>query len=423
MTQALFSKNRLQTTPARLRTWSVVLSVLLGISAILGVLAARDLNASASEIRDNIGPVAIETQGLVASIAEADAASTSVFLSGIDGGTEDRQQRGLYERAINRAPRQIESISARLAVDDPAHLPLQTAGSQLTDYAGTVERARVRNLEGLDDATDELQDALLLAGGDGGMLQNVGLVNAQNTARLETGVQASTVLVIAAAVALVVTILALLIAQLRLRKLTKRSFNPGLVLATIAAVAALAWISLSTVTMVLDLTRAADDGYDSIEIVGQLQTEAFAFRTNEARAIIGAQNFSQAQRDDALVTVDGLLTEVAQAADTVREQSAAALLQTRWGRYIATSDAIDQQLGLGNGPAARALAIEASNDDFNGFNTTLEAILLSNRDQFNIGVESANDRLRFLSIAMVLLPLLGAVFVLAGYQPRINEYW
>ena len=88
-----------------------------------------------------------------------------------------------------------------------------------------------------------------------------------------------------------------------------------------------------------------------------------------------------------------------------------------------TSDAIDEQLGLGNGPAARALAIEASNDDFNGFNTTLEAILLSNRDQFDLGVQSANERLRFLTIAMVLLPLLGAALVLAGYQPRINEYW
>ena len=281
----------------------------------------------------------------------------------------------------------------------------------------------MRIIEGLDDATEELRDALLLAGGEGGMLENVGLVNAQNTERLESGVQASTVLVIAAAIALVVTILALLIAQVRLRTLTKRAFNPGLVGATVVAVIALAWISLSTVSMVVDLARAVDDGYDSIEIVGQLQTEAFAFRTNEARAIIGAQNFSQTQRDDAVVAVEGLLAEVTQASDTVREQSAAALLQTRWNRYFDTSEAIYLQLVSGNGAAARALAVEASNDDFNGFNTTLEAILLSNRDQFNVGVQSANDRLRFLSIAMVLLPLLGVVFVLAGYQPRINEYW
>lgn len=424
MTQARFSVERLQTTPARLRTWSVVLSFLLGISAILSVLAAQDLNRSAAELRDNTGPVAIETQGLVASIAEADAASTSVFLSGIDGGTEDLQQRGLYERAINRAPRQIESVSSRLPVDDPAHQPLQTAGAQLTGYAGTVERARVLNNQGLgEQAQAELREALLLAGGEGGMLENVGLVNAQNQARLETGVEASTTLVFAAAVALAATILALLFAQFRLRKLTKRAFNPGLVGATIAAVAALAWIGLSTGTMVVDLNRAATDGFDSIELVGALQTEAFAFRTNESLAIIGAQDFSQMDRNESLAVVSGLLNEVNLAADSLREQSAFNLLETRWDRYVETSDAIDEQLGLGNGPAARALAIEASNDDFNGFNTTLEAILLSNRDQFDLGVQSANERLRFLTIAMVLLPLLGAALVLAGYQPRINEYW
>ena len=235
--------------------------------------------------------------------------------------------------------------------------------------------------------------------------------------------QASTVLVVATAIALLIALLALLVAQFRLRKLTSRTLNLGLVAATITVIAAATWVVVSTTTMIVDLDRAATDGFDSIEIVGELQTEAFAFRTNESLAIIGAESFSQRQREEALSMVDGLLADVVAASDTVRELSAANLLQTRWDRYVATSDAIDQQLGLGNGPAARALAIEASNDDFNGFNTGLEAVLLSNRDQFNLGVESANDRLRWLTIGMVLLPLLGVVFVLAGYQPRINEYW
>lgn len=423
MTQALFSKERLQTTPARLRTWSVVLSVLLGVSALLGVLAARDLTSSASDIRDNIGPVAIETQGLVASIAEADAASTSVFLSSIDGGIEDRQQRVLYERAITRAPIQIEDISARLPIDDPARAALQDAGSQLTQYAGTVERARVRNSEGLANATDDLQDALLLAGGDDGMLQSVGLVNSLNQQRLENGVSASLGIVIGAAVVLVLAIIALLAAQVRLRSLTKRTINPGLVMATVAAVVALAWIALSSATMVSDLQSAANDGFDSIELIGELQTEAFAFRTNEALAIIGADPFPESARETAILRVNELLIEAGRAADTVREQASIETVQARWARYVDTSSAIATELNQGDATAARLLAIESGNDDFNGFNTTLEAALLGNRDQFDLGVERANDRLRWLTIGMLLLPLLGIAFVLAGYQPRINEYW
>ena len=423
VTQALFSRERLQTTPARLRTWSVVLSVLLGVAALLGVLAAQDLTESASEIRDNIGPVAIETQGLVASIAEADAASTSVFLSSIDDGVEDRQQRGLYERAIARAPRQIESISARLPVDDPARESLQSAGSQLTAYAGAVERARVRNSEGLADATDDLQDALLLAGGDGGMLGNVGLVNSLNQQRLETGVSASLVLVFVAAGVLVLSIAVLLFAQFRLRRLTKRALNPGLLVATLAAAGATIWLLFSSATMVAALQSAAENGYDSIELIGQVQTEAFAFRTNEALAVIGAEPFTQADRELAIARVDELLVQTEETADTRREVASIDIVQSRWARYVETSTSIASELSQGDTAAARTLAIEESNDDFNGFNTTLEAALLSNRDQFDLGVDQANGRLQWLIFGMALLPLLGVAFVLAGYQPRINEYW
>ena len=423
MTQGFLSTDRLQTTPARLRTWSVVLSALLALSALLGVLAARSLDDSASEIRDNIGPVLIETQGLVASIAEADAANTSVFLSGIDGGVEDRQQRALYENALERAPRQIESISARLAIDSPSHAPLQAAGSQLTEYAGTVERARVRNSEGLDAATDDLREALLLAGDSGGMLDNVGLVNAQNQARLEVGVETSVAVIAIASVVMVITILGLLIAQFRLRKLTKRSLNPGLLMATGLAIAALVWLTWSSATMVTDLQAAANDGYDSIELIGELQTAAFAFRTNEALAIIGTDAFSQSDRNDATAEVGDLIGAIGLAADTDRERSAVELLATRWERYRSTSNVIALSLSQGQVDGARTLAIEGSNEDFNGFNTTLEAVLLGNRDQFDLGVQSANDRLRWLGLAMVILPLLGVAFVLAGYQPRINEYW
>ena len=122
VTQTAFSFDRLRTTPARLRAWSVALGVLLVAAAIVGAFAAQNLVRSTDEIADNTGPVLIETQGLVASIAEADAANTAVFLS---GENEDRQQRRLYETALDRAPRQIEEISARLGDDEPSHTALQ----------------------------------------------------------------------------------------------------------------------------------------------------------------------------------------------------------------------------------------------------------------------------------------------------------
>lgn len=423
MTQGFLSTERLRTTPARLRTWSVALSVLLIAAGVFGFLSAQSLRGAAAELRDNTGPVLIESQGLRASIAEADAANTAVFLSGIDGGDEDRQQRGLYESALERAPRQIENISTRLDIDAPSHAALQTLGSQLTEYAGTVERARTKNSEGIDEATQDLRDALLLAGADDGMLSNVEQVNAESRDRLEEGVAGSIVSVFAGLLLSLFALLALLIAQFRLRRVTKRSVNPGLALATFVLGATILWSVAATLLMVADLTAAADDGYDSIEVIGEMQTTAFDFRTNEALAIVGTDSVTSEARNESIDRVNNLITSVFDVADSDRERATVGLLQTRWDRYVTTANDISEQLNRGNLREARALTIEASNDDFNGFNTTLEAVLLANRDQFNLGVQSANDRLAGLSLGMALLPLLAVGLVLAGYQPRINEYW
>ena len=50
-------------------------------------------------------------------------------------------------------------------------------------------------------------------------------------------------------------------------------------------------------------------------------------------------------------------------------------------------------------------------------------MLLSNRDQFNSAIESAANRLKFLQLGSILLPLLAIGLTLLGYQARINEYW
>jgi len=419
VTQGTLSTERLRTTPARLRTWSVVLGLLLAASALVCAFAATDLVRSTTEIADNTGPVLIETQGLVASIAEADAANTAVFLSGVN---EDRQQRRLYETALERAPRQIEEISARLGDSPASHEALQSVGSQLTQYAGVVEQARTKNTAGIDGATANLQQALDLASGTSGMLDNVGTVSEQSEIRLNEDIAVSRVLLGATAALLAVSIVSLVVAQFSLRSLTKRLINPGLLLATVITSAALIWFTAAIVTRTADLSDARDDGYDAIALTGELQTEAFAYKTREAESIIGTEAFSDADRAASAANIEAIIDSVIAASDTDREAATAAELATRWDRYLITSDSIAAALAASE-DTARAIAITDGNRDFNGFNTTVEAVLLNNRDQFDSSVASAANRLAWIVLGMIALPLLAAVCVLAGYQPRINEYW
>lgn len=420
MTQPALSTNRLRTTPAILRAWSVAITVVLILVAVAGVVTASQLVSATTEIDDNTGPVLISTQGLVASVAEADAANTAVFLS---GANEDRQQRRLYETALDRAPRQIEDISARLGSDDTAHEALQTVASQLTVYSGTAERARLGNVAGISTATDDLQAALALVGGSTGMLANIDTVTQRTQDRLDDDISAAVIPLVLTLALLAVAIVVLLLAQIRLRARTKRTINPGLLLATITVVALAAWLILANVGRTIDLNEARDDGYDSIALTAELQTQAFGFKTDEAASIIGASSLSAAERDAKASEVMQLLSEISEATGSAREEAAAAELSTRWSRYLETSNQIAARLSGGDTDSARELAIGAGSRDFNGFNTTVESVLLANRDQFEESVDSAANRLNWLLVGTIVLPLIAAAFALAGYQSRINEYW
>ena len=420
MTQSALSTNRLRTTPAILRAWSVAITIVLLFVAIAGVVTATQLVSATNQIDDNTGPVLISTQGLVASVAEADAANTAVFLS---GQNEDRQQRRLYETALDRAPRQIEDISARLGGDDTSHEALQTAASQLTVYSGVVERARLGNVSGIDTATQDLQLALDLVGGSAGILSNVQTVTGRTQARLDDDISAATIPLVVTLALLAVAIIVLVLAQLALRARTKRTINPGLLLSTVTVVALAAWLILANVGRTLDLNEATNEGYDSIALTAELQTAAFEFKTNEAASIIGTSTFSGDVRAESVSRVENLLTSIQNAAGSARERAGASELNTRWARYVGTSDVIAELLASGDVDAARASAIGAGSRDFNGFNTTVESVLLANRDQFDESVNSASNRLNWLLIGTIVLPLIAAAFALAGYQSRINEYW
>lgn len=392
---------------------------LLIVLAIAGAITAAQLESSTDEIDENTGPVLISAQGLVASVAEADAANTAVFLS---GANEDRQQRRLYETALDRAPRQIENISARLGDDEPSRTALQTVASQLTVYSGVAERARLGNVAELGSATNDLETALDLVSGSSGMLSNIDTVTQRTQDRLDDDISAPAIPLIVTLALIVVALIVLLVAQLRLRARTKRTINPGLFLAMLTVIALGAWLLAANVGRTLDLNEARDDGYDSIALTAQLQTAAFDFKTDEAASIIGTSALSAADREARAADVGTLLDAIEAAAGSEREVAAAQELSTRWSRYLSTSDQISRLLSTGDPDAARALAIGAGNRDFNGFNTTVEAVLLANRDQFVEAVDSASNRLNWLLVGMIVLPLVAAAFALAGYQLRINEY-
>ncbi len=411
-----------RSTPAVLYTWAGAIVALFALSALLSFIAVQTLSSTGDRIQMSTGPVLISTQGLVASIAEADAANTAVFLSGIDGGDEDVSQRRLYESAVARAPEQIEDISSGIGDNELTHDALKDVAQQLTAYAGVVEQARLSNANGLPGATGLLTDSLDLSGGANGMLANANEVTERTRNQFNDDVNAGRASVLIAVVALAATLLVLVIAQARLKKLTHRRISLGLVAASMCVLILGSWIGAAAVLRANDLSQATDEGFGDIAIAAQLQTAAFEYKTAETNAII-EEDASQLPDASIIDDIEIQLTTLANSADSQRERAQADAVRIRWQSYLETSNTIAGDVRSGNFDDARSLVAGEGNQRFTGFNTTAEALVLANQDQFNGSVANATARLNQLSFAAILLPLIGAVAAWLGYRPRINEYY
>ncbi len=413
------SPDRFRTTPARLRTWSTVISALLIVAAIFASFATQAFISSVDQVERSTGPVLISTQRLVGSIAEADAANTAVFLSGT---ATDRQQQSLFENAISRAPQQLEDVSTGIGEDPESHEALKRVASQLPEYARLAERARTANLAGDPTAVVDLQRAFELVSGENGMIDNTRIVTSRTQAGFDDDLSAGYLEWIGAMVALAVSLLVLLLAQRNLRARTRRTFNIPLVLATFCVIGLAIWLSLALVGRQADLQSAQSEAYDSIALTAELQTLAFEYKTSEALAIIN-EDIDVFPSEESNSVIEDRLDSLLTSADSTREEGAVALLKARWDRYESTSSKVRSALEANGTSAARSLAITEGNADFNGFNTTVESVLLANRDQFNDSVASASNRMRWLRLGAIFLPMLAALLTLGGYQLRINEYW
>ncbi len=427
---------RRASAPARYRLAAVATVGAIGLAALVAFVAASRLTSSSDRALQNTGPVLVAIQDVFASIAEADAASAAVFLSGQD---EDREQRRLYEVALERSTAQLEEVSRLVGDDDATHDSIKTIAAALTEYAGLVEAARLANVQGVIGASERLRDAIAVV--QDRIVPEVESITEGAQARLDDDVgggQTATILALFVAAAAIGVLVA---GQIWVSRRTNRLLNLPMLAATVLVAVALVWLLLAWVRQQNDLELARDGGYDSIALTSDIQTTAFRYKTLESLSLISTGDpdeqvtlarrlaavdvgepdlVESARRGEAVG--DGLLLEANRTADSTREQAATAEMLVRWDRYRDTSEDIQLALDANERVAAIELAVGPGNADFNGFNTSVESVLSDNRSQFTTGLRDARNHLDWLRVAMIGLPGLAALACLWGYQLRIREY-
>lgn len=408
---------RQDTTPDRLRLRSVVVVLVLVIVGLIALGTTNRLVNATARVANNHGEVLVATQQVSASFAEADAAAVSVHLAGAEG---NREQRRVYEQAMQRATTGLERIARLVGSDEASHTALQNISGRTVEYAGMIESARIASVEGLPGADGTLQQASAVNRQQ--ISPDVQLV--ADRARQRFADESNANFYLTAIVLLAIALAVLLWAQYSLHKRFRRLVNVPLALASLVVLVLLVLSLNGFATQQRSLDTAEQEAFNAITVSEQLQQNAYRHRALATTSVLtnSPASVELLQIEQEIESRTGLLQQAIDQAGSERERAAATEISTRWGRYLQESDRIQSAVAAGNVQQAEAITQGAANSAFNGFNTTVEAALLDNREQFLDQLDNASGPLNLLQFFILIGSIVAALLAWSGFALRIGEY-
>lgn len=414
---------RAATSPGRLTTLTAVVVVLGLAFGLAGVLTLRASVGLVADVTDRSGPLSLQAQDIYRSLSDADATAASAFLA---NGVEPAELRKRYLDDIARA---AEALTVALhSAEGRSAVALGVLVRQIPVYTGLVESARTYNRQGVPLGGAYLREASAL------MRQTI-LPAAQDlfgaeAARLSDAQRAVarwpwTVTLLGLALLGV-----LLLTQRYLTRLTNRRLNHGLVLATLAALAAFGWLAVATIGAASHITAGRDGGSEQVSLLAEARITALQARAFEGLTLIARGDGKAFEQDftvmmQRLTGQDGLLQRARRAApdaaarDVVDQAARHAEDWVSVHRQVRGLDDGSQHTAavqLATGGAASAAA-EAGRLDA----TLAEGIAVSGR-RFDREAAGAGDALGGADVAVALLALAAAAAAASGLNQRIAEY-
>jgi hypothetical protein len=412
---------QLTTTPGRLR---MIAAALVAAATLLGLSvwgAERSRANAANAVATQTEPLLREATNLYASLSDADATITSTF---VKGGLEPRLSRNRYVSDLAAATSELAALAKQVRGNPRATAAIATIGSQLPIYNGYVEAARADNRKQLPlgaaylrKASELMRTQILPFGGSLFSIEAASLGGDYATGG-DDGALAAFV------IGMLVLLAMFVAAQVYLSRITKRTFNVPLVLATVALLVLAVWGTAGLLSEQSSLSSARSAGSDGVEVLAATRILALRAQRDESLALVARDGGESSDLSAVTATLSPsgkLLAEAGAVAGrtgtTAQERAMAADL----GSYLAAQDHVKSLYANGLVPAALTAApAEAALSD--KLNAALKAQIDVAQRRFANSASDATSALSGLSVAIPLLTALAAVLVLIGFRPRINEY-
>jgi hypothetical protein len=423
-------RTRLFTTPGRLGGLLVAVLVVCALASGVASTALAARSTAVSRTRDNAAPVVIATQRLSSSLAEADAAATAAFLSGVP---EDKSQRQDFELSLGRAAASVEQAARLIGNNPDGHAALASINTKLVTYAGLVEVARTQRRAGEANAAASLSAASTYLRNDISPELSRLADDAKKRLASESGKAGQGEIIVLVMVLL--ALLAVVLTQIFVYQKTKRLLNVGLFLGTLVLLTVFVWAFLGMRRQANDLDATRATSGQSVEQLGNVRGSAYAYATRLNQALIAGAVPDKAGREALIpkpitpsdiaasrngpLQLGGLLGAVNAASVDPGRRALTSEMLARWQRFADVADRIVAEPD----PAARStIASNESNAAFAGFNVTVDAVLARDEAAFLSGIDGAGERLKNLSLALLVAPILAAALAFLGLQRRIGEY-
>ena len=295
-------------TPVRLRIATVAIAVLALLTGLVAALATTQRQSATSTAWQHAEPLMVTSQAIDTSLSDADTTAAASFLQ---GRVEPVALQSRYQRDLTAASADVAEAAREAGPDPAVTASLETLSTDLPVYAGIVQEADFNERQAfyplaaayLAEANNLMRSSILPAAAQVYGTEVTRLGSDQATA-------VSPWLVALAAVALVALSVSLVVAQRRLSRRFRRTWNVALAVATAIVVVVGVWSTVALVTQ--------DSGVKNAQANGSRPVSAFT----EARILA-----LRAQADDELT----LLTRDSDPSYQVDYTSTAAALGTLLG--------------------------------------------------------------------------------------------
>ena len=419
-----FAFPRASTTPGKVRLIRIGLVIAcLGWGALAALMVEQ--HASAAQAVASVSePLSLEAQQMYQSLADADVTASTGYLYGRIQPFPGRQR---YEHDIAVATADLKAVTAASRDDPAVSRSLTTLSADLPVYTGYVEDGEIYNSLGypagasfIQVASEEMHLRLLPAARAEYALQNARLTAASAQA---TGLPLAAVTLVAS----LALGFFLYLTQRWLSRRTHRTFNVGLLVASVAGLVALAWMAVALLGGRADLLRATEHGSGPAETLAQADIAALQARGDETLNLISRTGDADFQQDfrAAQGTFSSLLTRAGQQSTASAAGSIAAARQdaNSWFAVNQQAQKLDKALDygaetrlvIGSGPGTAGTL-------FSRLEADLDAAIRGGQATFADSAAAGSGAFTGLEAGVAVLALIMAIGSARGLSRRLAEY-